>query len=89
MRHPAVAMVAVIGVPDKVRGEVVKAFIVPREGFAIDDALHADIQAYVKSRLSAHEYPRQIEFRTELPLTVTGKIRRMDLRQQGQAKGNR
>ena len=86
MRHPAVAMVAVVGVPDKVRGEVVKAFIVPREGFAADDALHANVQAYVKSRLSAHEYPRQIEFRTELPLTVTGKIRRMDLRQQGQGR---
>jgi acetyl-CoA synthetase len=86
MRHPAVALVAVIGVPDKVRGEVVKAFIVPREEFAVDDALHAEIQAYVKSRLSAHEYPRQIEFRTGLPLTVTGKIRRTDLRQEAQAR---
>jgi acetyl-CoA synthetase len=84
MRHPAVAMVAVVGVPDTVRGEVVKAFIVPREGFAANDALHADVQAYVKSRLSAHEYPRQIEFRTGLPLTVTGKIRRIDLRREGQ-----
>jgi acetyl-CoA synthetase len=86
MRHPAVAMVAVVGVPDKVRGEVVKAFIVLREGFAADEALHASVQTYVKSRLSAHEYPRQIEFRTELPLTVTGKIRRMDLRQEGQGR---
>jgi acetyl-CoA synthetase len=77
-------MVAVVGVPDTVRGEVVKAFIVPREGFAANDALHADVQAYVKSRLSAHEYPRQIEFRTGLPLTVTGKIRRIDLRREGQ-----
>ena len=85
MRHPAVAMVAVIGVPDKVRGEVVKAFIVPREGCEIDDALRADVQAFVKSRLSAHEYPRQIEFRTDLPLTITGKIRRKDLRDEGQA----
>ena len=85
MRHPAVAMVAVIGVPDKVRGEVVKAFIVPREGREIDDALCADVQAFVKSRLSAHEYPRQIEFRTELPLTITGKIRRKDLREEVQA----
>ncbi len=85
MRHPAVAMVAVIGVPDKVRGEVVKAFIVPREGREINDALCADVQAFVKSRLSAHEYPRQIEFRTELPLTITGKIRRKDLREEVQA----
>ncbi len=85
MRHPAVAMVAVVGVPDKVRGEVVKAFIVPRDGFSIDDTLRADVQSYVKSRLSAHEYPRQIEFRTELPMTITGKIRRMELRAEAQA----
>jgi len=80
MAHPAVALVAAVGVPDPVRGEVVKAFIVPRQGVAVDDALRADVQAYVKSRLSAHEYPRQIEFRDSLPLTITGKIRRKDLR---------
>ncbi len=80
MHHPAVAMVAVIGVPDKVRGEVVKAYIVPRAGITIDEALHADVQAFVKAKLSAHEYPRQIEFRTTLPMTITGKIRRKDLR---------
>jgi len=85
MRHPAVAMVAVIGVPDEVRGEIVKAVIVPRENVAVDAALHADVQAFVKSRLSAHEYPRQIEFRASLPMTITGKIRRKDLREQAQA----
>jgi acetyl-CoA synthetase len=85
MRHPAVAMVAVVGVPDKIRGEVVKAFIVPRDGFSIDETLRADVQSYVKSRLSAHEYPRQIEFRTELPMTITGKIRRMDLREEARS----
>ena len=81
MRHPAVAMVAVVGVPDALRGEIVKAFIVPRQGTAADDALGAEIQAFVKTRLSAHEYPRQIEFRDSLPMTVTGKIRRKDLRE--------
>ncbi|MEP9355226.1 acyl-CoA synthetase [Xanthobacter sp. KR7-65] len=80
MKHPAVAMVAVIGIPDKVRGEVVKAFIVPREDVAVDAALEEDVKAYVKSRLSGHEYPRQIEFRRSLPMTITGKIRRKDLR---------
>jgi acetyl-CoA synthetase len=80
MAHPAVALVAAVGVPDAIRGEVVKAFIVPRQGVAVDEALRADVQGYVKSRLSAHEYPRQIEFRDSLPLTITGKIRRKDLR---------
>jgi acetyl-CoA synthetase len=83
MKHPAVAMVAVVGVPDALRGEVVKAFIVPREGVAPDATLEAEIQAYVKTRLSAHEYPRKIAFRTSLPMTVTGKIRRRDLREEG------
>jgi acetyl-CoA synthetase len=86
MQHPAVAMVAVVGVPDAVRGEVVKAFIVPRNGVTPDAGLHAEVQAYVKSRLSAHEYPRQIEFRESLPMTITGKIRRRDLRAETGAK---
>jgi acetyl-CoA synthetase len=81
MAHPVVAMVAVVGVPDPLRGEVVKAFIVPREGATIDDAVRADVQDFVKARLSAHEYPRQIEFRDSLPMTITGKIRRKDLRE--------
>jgi len=88
MQHPAVAMVAVIGVPDSVRGEVVKAFIVVREGTAVDTALQADVQNFVKARLSAHEYPRQIEFRAALPMTITGKIRRKDLRDETTGKAS-
>ena len=88
MQHPAVAMVAVIGVPDSVRGEVVKAFIVVREGTAVDTALQADVQNFVKARLSAHEYPRQIEFRDALPMTITGKIRRKDLRDETTGKAS-
>jgi len=80
MHHPAIAMVAVVGVPDRVRGELVKAFIVPREDIEPDDALRSEIQDFVKSRLSGHEYPRLIEFRDSLPMTITGKIRRKDLR---------
>ena len=78
--HPAVSMVAVIGVPDTIRGVVVKAFVVPRDGFDPGPALVADIQAYVKTRLSGHEYPREIEFLSELPMTITGKIMRRELR---------
>ena len=85
MHHPAVAMVAVVGVPDRVRGELVKAVVVPREGAAPDDALRRAIQEFVKSRLSGHEYPRVIEFRDSLPMTITGKVRRRDLRDEAGA----
>jgi acetyl-CoA synthetase len=88
MQHPVVALVAVIGVPDTVRGEVVKAYIVPRAGTTVDQALHADVQSFAKARLSAHEYPRQIEFRDNLPMTITGKIRRKDLRDEVNRKSS-
>ena len=87
LRHPAVALVAAVGVPDRVRGEVVKAFIIPKPGVEPTAALAAEIQAFVKTRLSAHEYPREIEFRDSLPMTITGKLRRKDLRQEAQDKG--
>ena len=81
MRHPAVAMAAVVGTPDAIRGEVVKAFVVAAPGHEAGAGLAAEIQAFVKTRLSGHEYPRAIEFRESLPMTVTGKIRRRDLRE--------
>ena len=80
IKHPAVAMAAVIGSPDEVRGEVVKAFIILKEGTPAKKELSAEIQEFVKRRLAAHEYPREIEFVKELPLTATGKIMRKELR---------
>ena len=79
-RHPAVALAAVVGEPDPIRTEVVKAVIVLRPGHARSPALAAELQEFVRSRLAAHEYPRIVEFRDELPLTATGKIIRRALR---------
>ncbi len=79
--HPAVAIAAAVGKPDELRTEIVKAFVVLREGFTGSDALAKEIQTYVRERLSAHEYPREIEFASELPLTTTGKIIRRLLRE--------
>jgi acetyl-CoA synthetase len=82
LRHEAVALCAVIGVPDEVRGERIKAFVVPREGVVPDDALARSIQDFVRNRLAAHEYPREIAFVEALPLTATGKVQRGVLRAQ-------
>ena len=81
INHPAVAQAAVIGVPDELRGELIKAFIVLAGEYSPDDALRHDIQNTVRTRLAAYQYPREIEFIDELPLTTTGKIRRNELRQ--------
>jgi acetyl-CoA synthetase len=81
IRHPAVALAAVIGKPDPVRTEIVKAFIVLKAGQAPSDALAAEIQGFVKTRLSAHEYPREVAFIEQMPMTTTGKVIRRLLRQ--------
>ncbi len=80
IKHPAVAMSAVIGYPDPVRTEIVKAFLVLKPGTAATEELASEIKEFVKTRLAAHEYPREIEFVTELPMTTTGKIIRGELR---------
>jgi len=81
--HPAVRLAAVIGVPDALRTEIVKAFIVLHESVEGSDTLVNELQSHVKSRLAAHEYPRQVEFVSSLPMTATGKIIRRLLRGKG------
>ena len=88
LTHPAVAMSAVIGVPDEARGELVKAFIILKDGETPSDALAAEIQTHVKRRLAAHEFPRAVEFVTEVPMTTTGKIQRKVLREREAAKAS-
>ena len=78
--HPKVTMAAVIGVPDALRTEIVKAFIVLEDASEASQQLKEEIQYYVKTRLAAHEYPREIEFVETLPMTATGKIIRHKLR---------
>ena len=80
MKHRAVGMVAVVGSPDEVRTEIVKAFIVLKADVAAGADVAAEIKEFVKVRLAAHEYPREIEFVDELPMTATGKIMRKDLK---------
>jgi acetyl-CoA synthetase len=81
LRHPAVTMVGVVGVPDPDRGQVVKAFIRLAPGQTPSPVLIADLQQFVKERVGFHAYPRSIEFVDELPLTTTGKLQRFFLRQ--------
>ena len=83
LRHPAVEIAAAVGKPDAIRGEIVKAFIVTKAGFQPSAELAADIQTFVRTRLSAHEYPREVAFIERLPLTTSGKVIRRELREQG------
>ncbi len=83
LRHPAVAAAAVVGKPDPLRTEIVKAWIVPRDGVVPSDALAEEIKLFVRTRLSAHEYPREVAFLPALPMTATGKVMRRVLRDRG------
>jgi len=79
-RHPAVSLAAAIGVPDPLRTERIKAFVLLRPGFKPDKELEREIREFVNQRLSPHEKPRIIEFVDSLPMTATGKIKRKELR---------
>ncbi|MGE5270218.1 MAG: acyl-CoA synthetase [Thiohalocapsa sp.] len=80
MKHPAVLMAAVVGRPEPVRGEIVRAFVMPQTGVTPNPALAEEIRHFVGERLAWYQAPREIVFVDELPLTATGKIIRRDLR---------
>lgn len=81
IEHPAVMEAAVIGKPDPLRGEIVKAYVILAKGFTGSDALKVELQEHVKKVTAPYKYPREIEFVDELPKTISGKIRRVELRQ--------
>ncbi len=86
LEHPAVVESAVVASPDPVRGEIVKAFVVLRPGHAPGEALVHELQEHVKRVTAPYKYPRAIEFVESLPKTVSGKIRRVELRERESRK---
>ena len=83
MEHPAVLECAITGVPDPDRGTVVKATVVLAKGYAASEELKLELQGHVKKITAPYKYPRIVEFVTELPKTISGKIRRVQLREEG------
>jgi acetyl-CoA synthetase len=81
LEHPAVREAAAVAAPDELRGSIVKAFVVLAEGHEPSDELATEISQFVRTRLSQYAYPRRIEFVDDLPKTLTGKIRRVELRE--------
>lgn len=84
--HPAIQLAAAVGKPDPVRTEIVKAYVVLKPGFEPSNALAGEIREHVRSRLSAHEYPREVEFVDSMPLTTTGKVIRRIFRERAMAE---
>ena len=83
LEHPAVHESAAVGKPDEIRGEIVKAFIVLAPNFVPSEALTKELQNFMKKITAPYKYPREIEYRESLPKTVSGKIRRVELREEG------
>lgn len=81
LQHPAVAECGVIGQPDDERGMIVKAFVVLKDTYTADEVMAKNLQDHVKAQLAPYKYPREIEFRSNLPRTETGKLQRFKLRQ--------
>ena len=86
MEHPAVLETAITGVPHPVRGQVVKATIVLAKGYTACEELKIELQNHVKKVTAPYKYPREIEFVAELPKTISGKIRRVELREKDAKK---
>ena len=85
IEHPAVAESAVVGKKDEMRGEIVKAYVVLAGGREPSDELVKELQDFVKQQTAPYKYPREIAFLDELPKTVSGKIRRVELREEANA----